>query len=229
MQTAFTVIQGQSHGRTLKARLLFGTGSSHTYVRETIQFSLELPVVGKEVSAMACFGSSQRQTQTLQQVKFSVQLRDGTFQQLLASVIPRISCPIWKMPLDVTKHPSLERLPLAELLSLTTEQVEIDILVGCDQYYDLTLTDRASFPDGLVFLDSKLGFICTGRVDQSDADSTSADLVLMTMNYQADSDCTLKQFWELENIGILPTTEKEPDEQALDQFKASVKFEEVVM
>ena len=119
MQTAFTVIQGQSDGRTLKARLLFDTGSSRTYVRETIQRSLELPVVGEEVSAMACFGSSEHQTQTLQQVKFSVQLRDGTFQQLLASVVPRISCPIWKMPLDVTKHPSLERLPLAEPLSST--------------------------------------------------------------------------------------------------------------
>ena len=133
------------------------------------------------------------------------------------------------MPLDVTKHPSLERLPLAEPLSLTPEQVEIDILVGCDQYYDFILTDRASFPDGLVLFDSKLGFICTGCVDQSDADSTSADLVLTTTNYQADSDCTLKQFWKLESIGILPTTEKEPDEQALDQFKASVKFEDTVI
>ena len=154
MQTDFTVIQGQSDGRTLKARHLFDTGSSCTDVRETIQRSLELPVVREEVSAMVCFGSSQRQAQTLQQVKFSVQLRDGTFQQLLASVVPRISCPIWKMPLDVTKHPLLERATLAEPLSLTPEQVEIDILVGCDQYYDFILTERASFPYGLVLLDS---------------------------------------------------------------------------
>ena len=121
-----------------------------------------------DVTAMANFGASQRSTQSLPQVEFNVQLLDGSVQSVQVSVVPQISCPIWKTPLDTKTHPSLKRLPLAEPLALTREQVEIDILVGTDFYYDFVPTDHTRFTDGMILLDTKLGFICTGKVPHSE-------------------------------------------------------------
>eukprot|EP00117_Sycon_ciliatum_P014471 scpid37562/ scgid14717/ len=167
MQTALATIQDES-GQSLQARLLFDTGSSRTYITESIRKSLDMPTIGTDVTAMANFGASQRTTQSLPQVEFHVQLLDGSAQSVQASVVPQICCPILKTPLDTQTHPSLERLPLAEPLTLTREHVEIDILVGTDFYYDFVLTDRTHFPDGLILLDTKLGFICTGKVPHSE-------------------------------------------------------------
>ncbi|XP_065192585.1 uncharacterized protein LOC135823664 [Sycon ciliatum] len=190
MQTALATIQDES-GQSLQARLLFDTGSSRTYIKESTRKALHIPTIGTDVTAMANFGASQRTTQNLPQVEFNVQLLDGSAQSVQASVVPQICCPILKTPLDTQTHPSLERLPLAEPLTLTREHVEIDILVGTDFYYDFVLTDRTHFPDGLILLDTKLGFICTGKVPHSEIQPDESTVMVHDV---PDPQCTRSDF-----------------------------------
>ena len=56
-------------------------------------------------------------------------------------------------------------MPLAEPLTGTLERRPIDILVGLEYDYDFIRGGRITFADGLMLLESSVGFDCTGKVD----------------------------------------------------------------
>ena len=112
-------------------------------------------------------------------------------------------------------HSSLKHLPLAEPLSAETEKVSIDVLIGSDHYFDFILTGRTCFPNGLILLESKLGFICTGTVTNTHNEESA----FLATTEEFD----LKHFWQLEGIGVHSDREKDGDQIAVDSFEQSVR------
>ena len=78
--------------------------------------------------------------------------------------MPEIIPPIRYVPPDITKHPSLKSLPLAEPLQSSVTQLCINILMGLDNFYEIVGTDRLSFHDSFQLLQSSVGIIGTGKV-----------------------------------------------------------------
>ena len=171
MQTALVEVI-HTDGSTHHARILFDTGSSRSFVTESLQRRANLKSTGQDQISLATFGSPVRSTSQYPRVKLQIKANNGSVQTLSANVIPEITSPIQKVPLDVKKHPSLATLPLAEpLTSFSSDLLQIDILVGLDHYYDIIGADRMSFPDGLQLLHSTVGLVATGKVTSTSESS----------------------------------------------------------
>ena len=205
MHTALASIKTES-GRSVQARILFDTGSTRTYITEQLHKELKLPSVGEDVLSIASFGESKRRTQTLPRIDLEFELPDGTNQPVSGTVVPTICTPLIKQPVDMSGHSSLKHLPLAEPLSAETEKVSIDVLIGCDHYFDFILTGRTCFPNGLILLKSKLGFIRTGKVTSTHNEESA----FLATTEEFD----LKHFWQPEGIGVHSNHEKDGDESS---------------
>ena len=128
-----------------------------------------------------------------------------------------------RMPNDTNKHPSVLNLPLAEPLVSKPTKASIDILVGNDHYFDFVGLDHMKYEDGLVMLNTKLGFIPTGKGVQQES-TILADVMCMSVDHKVvNPDFDLKKFWQLEHIGITDET-KEDNEMALDLYNENVQF-----
>ena len=150
---------------------------------------------------------------------------DGGNVPITANITPNISSTMRRLPIGMRKHPSLQRMVLAEPIADRPEVVTIDMLIGSDYYYDIIGSDHVRFSDGLVLLDTKLGFVLTGRV------TTSADLpqvhamMLTAADVYKHDDFDMKKFWSLEEIGITSITSTLlPEDAVLKSFNETVKF-----
>ena len=155
------------HGKiSCITRILFDTGASRTFVHKNLANSLHCtPTIHGKISN-AGFGALSRTTKTLPRVEFNVLLQDGTFQTLTTDVSDQISCTMQRSPLDIAKYPGLSQLPLAEPLATETSHDPIDILVSSDRYFDFVGLQHLKFSDGLTMLNTKLGFIPSGKLEQ---------------------------------------------------------------
>ena len=179
-----------------------------------------------ETISLATFGDQKRRTPEFTKILLQFPTNNGSIQDITACVTPHITSPIRKIAIDTTKHPSLHDFPLAEPLTHTDERLHIDILIGLDHYYDIIGSDRLVYPDGLLLLDSTLGFIRAGKVTTEAPPSVSEGqscLVHQPNPYQ-DPDFDLKRFWSVEDLGKFD--DREVDDLALQQFKENIRFEE---
>ncbi|XP_065191904.1 uncharacterized protein LOC135822994 [Sycon ciliatum] len=229
MQTAVVDVVSKSSGTptTLSARILFDSGSCRSYVTQALQAKANLSVLGQDHIALSTFGSASRNTSQYPRVEVNLKLKNGSILPLSANVIPQITSPIWRVPLDTNRHPSLNTLPLAEPLTSSNDRLCIDILIGLDHYYKILGTDRISFPDGLQLLDSSLGFVCAGTVATEHACSvieTNTTLAVAS-HRREDPSFDLERFWAVEDFDSLSATRPSND-HAYDDFLQSVVFED---
>ena len=133
MQSALVEVI-HTDGRAHHARILFDTGSSRSFVTESLQRRANIKCTGQDQIPLATFGSPVRSRSQYPRVKLQIKANKGSVQALSANVIPEITSPIQKVPLDVKKHPSLATLPLAEPLasSFSSDRLQIDKFVGLD-------------------------------------------------------------------------------------------------
>ena len=167
MQTALVDVPTNSSDHvSTQARILFDTGSSRSFVTERLQERAKLNVVGEDELALATFGSTVRRTLVYPRVELPIRQKNGSVQTILANVIPEITSPIHKMPINLRQHPCLKNLPLAdpELLSNNSKRLAVDVLVGLDSYHNIVGSDRLSLDDSFHLLDSTVGFIASGKV-----------------------------------------------------------------
>ena len=94
------------------------------------------------------------------------------------------------------------------------EKVSIDVLIGSNHYFDFIVTGRTCFPSALILLESKLVFICTGKVTNTHNEESA----FLATTEEFD----LKHFWQLEGIGVHSDHEKDGDEIVVDSFEQSV-------
>ena len=130
-----------------------------------------------------------------------------------------------RLPIGMRKHPSLQRMVLAEPIADRPEVVTLDMLIGSDYFYDVIGNDHVRFSDSLILLDTKLGFVPTGRV------TTSADLpqvhamMLTAADVYKHDDFDLKKFWSLGEIGITSISSTlQPEDAVLKSFNEMMKF-----
>ncbi|XP_065180007.1 uncharacterized protein LOC135810442 [Sycon ciliatum] len=221
LQTAVATIGGATI--TQPARLMFDTGSSRSFITHEAQHALQLAANGSDTIAMAGFGDSARKVVCLPRVQLSVGCDDGSTVTVIANVVDNITCPIQRFPLDYTKYPVLQSVNLAEPTPLATESVVVDVLIGSDHYHHLIGPQVISVTADLVLVESKLGFIPSGKV----SGDTPPDTV---MHLSADSiaDDTLpalEDLWSLESLGINDDPETTDNDMVREHFNATIRKE----
>jgi len=118
-------------------------------------------------------------------------------------------------------NPIFTTLKLADDYSNPTTQYVIDVLVGNDYYFELMLPERKQLRPGLFLLNSKLGWILSGRVEQTISPNYSLqeDITFSTLSI---CNKEIEDLWSLENIGIKESPDTDEDEQALANFNNTI-------
>ena len=128
-------------------------------------------------------------------------------------------------------------LSLADTLPVIKETSTIALLIGNDYYLDIILPEKFELQPGLYLLESKLGWIITGRTaEKSDENQEQS---LLTWNYRTSTHSSipvtaldqslsvkppLEDFWNLETIGISEPCEKSDDMTAFENLYKSVQY-----
>ena len=100
--------------------------------------------------------------------------------------------------------------------------------------------DKIMLLSGIFMLPSKFGYIITGRCPDCDNQDRSSSTLLVATEYKVSSNqsfyCSvnvslikipdLQKFWCLETTGIKDPMSKESDEEAIDRFCKTIKFED---
>ena len=163
MQTAVVATCGED--RQENCRLLFDSGSTRSYITKKKAKALGAKVVRSEALSVARFNDNSRKSITRDVVKVEVVERSGCKRTLYLCVVNFISAPIQLHPLVVAgSENSFKELGLAEPQVDTPTLVELDILIGLDYLHDFIGDEKVRCQNGLVFLDSTVGYVASGRL-----------------------------------------------------------------
>ena len=212
LQTALVPLTA---GDQLAARFLFDTGSTKTFVTESLHQRANFPVIGHDTISVARFGDQRRQSYKCAIVEIQFTQLDGTTGTLIARTLPNITSPVKQWPVSAQHDSILRTLPLAEPLT-ATGRLPIDVLVGLDFYYEIVCDQRLQLADGLFLLQSSVGFLLTVQSAQ-EADDTA--LVMSCEPVPPD----ISRFWAVEEVGTAAPLDD--DAHVLDMVRRSIQFE----
>ena len=137
--------------------------------------------------------------------------------------MPVICAPLQRpqVPLDLLE--SFKKGNLADNHSQGREVV-VDILVGLDYYWRFIEGGVIKLHGGLVAQQSMFGWVLSGSWGEGKGPSTDHSIQLLCLSDIPDS--TIRNFWELESIGISPIDKGEVVEThpVMVRFKESVKY-----
>ena len=234
----------------ISARILFDTGSQHSYITSTMADRLSVPRVREEVLTLSTFGTTRIHDAKTPVASLSVPVRDGPNVHLEAYVVPHIVNSITRDPLASADKASLADYPATDFadshLSLDRPAtVNVDILVGLDHFWDFILSSRAVLPSGLRILESRLGLIIAGRSQSPATENTVSPrrvtatalfvsavanrMAAMPTSAEGDVSAGLQRdiadLWQLDSIGISDSPDVCEDDLALAHFQQTVRFD----
>ena len=153
-------------------------------------------------------------------------MRGGGALQLDAPVVPFICDPLTSQPTceSAEMYHHLDGLELADPVS-TSDPLQVDMLVGSYHYWRIVTGRVRRGISGPVAIETKMGWVLSGPVVQ-DTSTTALTLTathalrVETLGTERNLDDQLRQFWELESLGI-PREEK----PVYEQFEQQVSFD----
>jgi len=193
---------------------MFDSGSQKTYISERVKNILGLPSEGTEKLALSTFGNTKTSQKFSSRVNLSIVSNTGVIP-IHALTLPFLCLPIRNQAVDIAKK-QFDNLQFAD----SGGDTEIDLLVGCDYYWQI-MTGKVQFgtDDGVVAMETKIGWVLSGPCKVNT--TTANHVTTHAMRVAAVTDpleTTLKTFWDFESIGI-HDTEKSPWE---DSFSAKI-------
>ena len=135
------------------------------------------------------FGSENHTRQTCDVVKLGINLRDGSNMQMSFLSVPLICEPLSNQPIALAAS-SWNRLAPLQLADYSQGDVplEIDILIGSDQYWKLVTGEMINQCNGPTAVRTRLGWVLSGPVEGLSQPESSVNLVsthvLMVDDYQ---------------------------------------------
>ena len=233
LQTARAEATNEGNNKTENVRILFDNGSQRSYITNSLKEKLGLPPFKKEKLNLNTFGDSKFKIQMCDVVR--VYLRKPGNERVFcvdALSFPTI-CSALPSSVKLESHPRLSNLELADNFD-STSQNQIDILVGSDFYWSLVTGEIFHTDEGLVAVGSKLGWLLSGPVESCTSNTTHTNLIVSYFDEPGISEpmedqlvLALKQFWEVETLGINGEDEKLHDETFLRKLEFKNRHYEV--
>lgn len=215
LQTAqASVYKIDNPGKSRRVRIIFDSGSQRSYITDRVKNQLLLQPIRTETMLIKTFGAENQNNKACEVVELGVHLRNGRGLNMSFLSVPLICEPISSQPIafatDIYKQ--FASLELADY-SHGDKGLEVDILVGSDQYWKLVTGEVIHQHDGPTAIHTRLGWVLSGPIQGLSQQVSSVNLVsthaLMIDIYQPQEeaqglDSQLKMFWDLEAMGIQP-------------------------
>ena len=212
LQTAHAhVFKCSNPEKIREIRLIFDSGSQRSYVTDRLVDSLSLNCHHIETMVIKTFRSSKGSKQTCKVVNVGLKLKDGRMLELSLLSVPLICESFSCQPMTYVQ----ENLAHIASLSLADhsydQELDIDILIGSDQYWKLVTGQVIRKGKGPVAVDTKLGWVLSGPIsEESYPDSLINIATTHSMMIDAyvpeessqELDNRLKMFWDLESFGV---------------------------
>ena len=160
------------------------------------------------------FGSTTEQRHLCELVRLNIALKNGQQKQFKLFTVPVICEPLSSQPVtlcqDTFDH--IMNLDLADP-SDGCSQLDVDILIGSDQYWDLATGNTCRGIDGPVAIETGLGWVASGPVPTTRTFEATPHTLMTIHVFKINAAPTrrsrleelLQSFWELESLGIAKT------------------------
>ena len=244
MQTALTEVHNTNNSKAEQIRVLLDSGSQRTYITEELAKKLMLQGDDEQEIHLVTFGSTTPKVIKTKSAQLQLKQRDGTLMKIIANIVPSITGTVQRQPATFESQERFEKiikgLQLADTIPHEKESDSVQILIGSDYYLDVILPDRIKVQSGLYLLNSRFGWILTGRTNQYNCDSVESSMIILThgntINDSSVFSCVdsvvpvkpdLEDFWKLETLGIsnpVSSCDSE-DTRALEKFKETLQYE----
>ena len=246
LKTASVMARGENATNGIPVRILSDDGSQKTYITNNLKNRLKLKPIKKQTVHLNTFGSDQYQKHTLDVVKLKLKGQFNGYRnevEIIALCVPGICSPL-PASLDINKYPHLQSYELADKYTDTTNLSErpMEILIGCDQYYDIVTGDtvKGLTEKSPVAVSSIFGYLVCGPTNDNLKDEIhiNSNLIILGQHdpyaivQNPDKlENELKRFWEIEETGVKGQfTEKHiEDENQADEhenFVKDIRFED---
>ncbi|GFR26109.1 integrase catalytic domain-containing protein [Trichonephila clavata] len=142
---------------------------------------------------------------------------DSFKRKLNFLLVPEITGCVPTQPFDLTKMNLPQNITYADAEFNIPKR--IDILLGGEIFYELLKNKQIKLHDNSIILqDSVFGYIVTGSIQNDQSSYYFCNFI------QDQVDKNLTKFWDLEAIGIKEKFSSNPNDQAMQHFKSSVRF-----
>ena len=164
-----------------KVRIVLDSGSQRSYVTKQVAKDLALTPEWRQQMAMT-FGSREEQSKICDRVVLTLELRNGGTRQLTLFTVPLICEPLVCQPVSLCQE-SFDHLIGLDLADPSGghSQKEVDILVGSDQYWDLTTGEVRRGHSGPVAINTELGWVLSGPAFPPDQSQPFTSLITHTL------------------------------------------------
>ena len=230
LQTARVKVRasGQS-APVIETRILLGSGSQRSYISSQLSEALGLKEEQRETLLVKAFGTEEGRLQVCSVVSLRAETRAGSDITLSLLTIPTICGPITGQPITcaMERFPHLTGLELADSGG-PNEGLEIGILIGVDQYWDVVTGKIVRGRSGPSAMQTRFGWVLSGPVPGVIAEShvtcSSISHVLTAETHSSRQELVclekkLQAFWDLDTLGI-----KEGEESVYERFLEDVSF-----
>ena len=164
LQTAKTYCYGQNrNGRMIN--ILFDKGSQRSYVTDKLANDLNLSVLSEEKCRIKTFASSEALQLVTKVVEVKLASKNSVVK-LNALTIPAI-CEGLNQSIVGNTNGNLQSIDCSN----ANIEGQIDMLIGCDNYWDLVTGEIINKFDGPVAMNSHFGWLISGRNFTPRADS----------------------------------------------------------
>ena len=162
-----------ANGTGIEANILLDEGSQRSFLTEGLARSLRVQPHHTEDICLASFGSPTTLVKRLDVATICLETITGDRLPLSVLVVPTIAAPVQ----NITYH-TIAELPYLKGLQLPNpitagEQFEVTLLIGADHYWQV-VEDHIIRGQGPTAMKSKLGYLLSGPLSQSQHPTTSA-------------------------------------------------------
>ncbi|GFQ78899.1 integrase catalytic domain-containing protein [Trichonephila clavata] len=208
LQRARVFITG-SNGITKLTRCLLDGGSQSSFISSDLVNTLNLPVISTGPLDLQAFESPTSFSHKRRQVQFQLSsIWDKSKVNVIAFESSNRYASHPSSPTEVLRFAKSKRMKLADPDD-SLSSLPIEILIGADFYWNAMHSDApVKLSDSLALVPSSFGWILSGSRSHA---AVSFNPIVHSINVDTlthDLDNMVRNFWNLESIGIQPIQEK---------------------
>lgn len=204
-----------------RALALFDVGSQLSFVSKNLAKQLMLNETDEGKLNIASFGKKDPNTHLTTRIEIGIKIGKDRTVLLEANTVDYLTNKLQVVNLSESDIRSLKGSPTIDFHS---EWKQPDILIGANHFFQFINFDKAeNLQSGFTLLHTKVGPILAGsgytkKISPNSRMSSQIVYAANTINVP-----DLDQFWKLELIGIQDKPEINDDEEALKQFKQTIR------
>ncbi|KAG1656930.1 hypothetical protein GQR58_023669 [Nymphon striatum] len=212
LQTALVKVMGQT---ARPAQLLFDTASNRSYIQSSYAKAIDSQQKGVETLNNSVFGGDVIRSQRMRVIRIGLVDVTGTVHYINLLEIRKICSPIQKKRVNLELCPELKDIKLAD--TVQGGEMNIDILIGMDIYWELIKNRIISTSIGLIAIESIFGFVLSGHITDLNSSVCCSNIALLNID-------DAQTMWDLETIGI-KGKESEVENPCFENFKSNISFD----